>query len=294
VKKVIFYTEAQWAFGSIHTEFCRYLFNYGINGSLLDWKIAYTYQEIQELDQGKPIWCTEPHAVPILRDFGIPDQRIFLIAHSVADVEWAAENIPEWPHRQFVVISKFLQEVARTSGLYENAQMQHIGTNTYDFVMPSATELRRVGYAGTMRPEYQTNKRPELIQQVCERTGLEFVVAETYHNSFVTMPGFYRSVDCVVVASQHEGDGMISLEAAASGRMVISTPVGHWPELCSGGGGLDLPVDAEALVDQLTAYLTMYRDNPTLFAYKCANIQSYSQRYNWERVAPQWAKLMSL
>jgi glycosyltransferase involved in cell wall biosynthesis len=132
-----------------------------------------------------------------------------------------------------------------------------------------------------------------LIQEACKNAGLEFVIAESYHNSFITMPGFYRNVDCVVIASQHEGDGMVSLEAGASGRLVISTPVGHWPELCSGGGGLDLPIEPEALVGQLTAYFKMYQDNSTLFSRRCANIQKYAKNYDWKYVAPNWAELFS-
>ena len=293
MKKVIFYTEAKWAFGSIHNEFCKYLFEHGINGSLLDWSVPYNYFEMQELDQGQPIWCTEPHAAPILREFGIPVERIVLIAHSIADVEWTAAHIDPRIYRKYVVISEFLADTAMQVGFGYRPHIQHIGTNTHDFNMPPAVELNKVGYAGTLRAEYQENKRPWLIQEACKNAGLEFVIAESYHNSFITMPGFYRNVDCVVIASQHEGDGMVSLEAGASGRLVISTPVGHWPELCSGGGGLDLPIEPEALVGQLTAYFKMYQDNSTLFSRRCANIQKYAKNYDWKYVAPNWAELFS-
>lgn len=292
--KLIFYTEALWAFGSLHSELCKALYSEGVNAILMDWKIPYTIQEMQEIDVLEPIWCTEPHGTEVLvKQYGIPPERIVLIAHSIADVEWTVSNINPKEYKDYVVISEFLADTAVYSGFGYRPKVQHIGANVNDFQFAPATELRRVGYAGTTRPEYQSNKRPELIQEACNRVGLEFVVAEGYHNTFITMPGFYKTVDAVVVASLHEGDGMISLEAGAAGRFVCSTPVGHWPELCAGGGGFELPVNATDLVDQLEAYFSHYMANPKHFARECKNIQDYSQRYDWSIVAPKWAKIFS-
>jgi glycosyltransferase involved in cell wall biosynthesis len=292
VKKVIFYTEALWAFGSLHSELCKVLYGQGVNAILMDWKIPYTVAEMQEIDATGPIWCTEPHAIEVLvKQYGISPSRIVLICHSIADVEWAMDNINPDEYRQFIVISNFLAGVAADRGYMP--WVQHIGANVHDFDYHHATELRRVGYAGTTRAEYAENKRPELIQRACEIAGLEFVTAEHYHNTFVTMPGFYKTVDAVVVASRHEGDGMISLEAGAAGRLVLSTPVGHWPELCENGGGITLPTDPDGIVEALVAHFTYFKDNPQEFAYICSGIQQYAKRYDWSKVAPAWAHLLS-
>jgi hypothetical protein len=51
MKKVAFFFEPDWAFGSVHYELFKYLWNEDYNCHLLAWNKAYTVDELQELDK---------------------------------------------------------------------------------------------------------------------------------------------------------------------------------------------------------------------------------------------------
>jgi hypothetical protein len=50
MKKIIFYVEPNWAFGSIHSELAKYLWSSGFDCKILPWNQSYTWAEMQELN----------------------------------------------------------------------------------------------------------------------------------------------------------------------------------------------------------------------------------------------------
>jgi len=42
MKKILFFIEDNWAFGSIHNALCKELYKYDIYSNLLNWKVSYT------------------------------------------------------------------------------------------------------------------------------------------------------------------------------------------------------------------------------------------------------------
>jgi len=70
-------------------------------------------------------------------------------------------------------------------------------------------------------------KRGRLAQSCAEEAGLEF--KRTEDTPMDQMPDFYASIDALIMPSLQEGAGLPALEAAAAGRLVIGTPVGHFP-----------------------------------------------------------------
>ena len=122
-----------------------------------------------------------------------------------------------------------------------------------------------------------------------KNAGLELKLAHGYHNSYVTMAGYYPTVDALIVASTEEGAGLPALEASAAGRLVISTPVGLWQSL-SGGTGHTVPIDDARFVEEVTALLEFYRDNADAYQAKCQEIQAHSACYDWSQVIDAWAR----
>lgn len=57
----------------------------------------------------------------------------------------------------------------------------------------------------------------------------------------------------MIIASTEEGAGLPALEAAAAGRLVISTPVGHWPERAGSEKGITVPIEESAFTEQVIA-----------------------------------------
>src|SRR5205807_3453635 len=110
-------------------------------------------------------------------------------------------------------------------------------------------------------------KRGELAEAAAAAAGLEFKVAGSTANqiSFHDMPDFYRSVDAVLVPSVTEGAQLPIREAAAAGRLVISTPVGDFPLRASQGIGSVAPIEAHKYKKFVAERLQYYRDNPADF-----------------------------
>ena len=168
-----------------------------------------------------------------------------------------------------------------------------VGINYQSFFTKLSPELRTVGYAGAINPDniHRQIKRPWLVEQVTEQSGLTFRAAHAYHNTWISMPGFYHAVDAVIVASTEEGAGLPALEASAAGRLVISTPVGLWLSK-SADSGHTVPVEESEFISKTLELLNFYRDNPTAYQEKCHSTQIHAQNYDWNRIIHHWIKLL--
>ena len=169
-----------------------------------------------------------------------------------------------------------------------------LGIDYWNFHAPVAKRLTSVGYAGAYRVEHNAHiKRTELVDQICEQTGLPLKVALHYHNLFTTMQGFYPQVSAVIISSTHEGAGLPALEAAAAGRLVLSTPVGHI-ERIGPKGFVELPLNAEELVLRGVEILNYYKNNPTEYELRCTQMQEHAKTYDWSAgPISQWVQLLS-
>ena len=311
MKRIIFYTESEWAFGSIHYELSKYLFSHGVNAEVLPWNRQYRKAEMTELAGMVDTFVTSPQGYTKLADhYKINPKRIIMIVHARLDLVdlIKQKGLGEFTKpKQLVVISKHLQLLAKELGVKRIPKLLYLGVNTDLYMTAPSTSLQTVGYAGAFHireefdddlidSDYQAQnslKRAYLVQEAAQKAGLKLRVAQLYHNSFVTMPGFYRKVDCVVVSSSQEGAGLPALEAAAAGRLVISTPVGHWPERALKGGGLSVPIDEKQFVAETAKLLLFYKDHPKEFAEKCRAIQKYAKGYDWNEVISDWIKLLA-
>jgi glycosyltransferase involved in cell wall biosynthesis len=95
--------------------------------------------------------------------------------------------------------------------------------------------------------------RAELERSVAN-LGLAAAVTFLGHVPRASMPDRYRAATVVLIASRHEGQSMVAVEAAASGRPVVGTRVGVLPEL--GAGAETVAVgDASGLAAALAGVL---------------------------------------
>jgi glycosyltransferase involved in cell wall biosynthesis len=100
-------------------------------------------------------------------------------------------------------------------------------------------------------------------------------------------------VDAILVTSTSEGFGLTALEAAAAGRLCISTPVGYFPQLASSGAGIAAPLDAADYRRFASDTLRNYKDNPAAYKDKCIAIQHAARQFDWEQVIGDWVALLS-
>jgi glycosyltransferase involved in cell wall biosynthesis len=296
-KRIVFYIEPEWAYGVIHYDLVKLLHEQGVIASLLPWNRAYTVQEITDLVDVVDAVVTVPHGLGGLQQhFNVSADRCIVMCHSIHDLE-LLQGLGDTVIAQvidYAVVSEFLKQQSIEMGITRIPKVTVLGIMTEAFATEPAKQLSVLGYAGAWSDERGSRliKRTELIRQVCDIVKLELRVAATYHNSFVTMAGFYRTVDGVLVASAYEGAGLPCLEAAAAGRLVVSTPVGHWDRVTP-TGAIEVPIDAEQYVSRTVETIVFYQNNPAEYRNRCAQILEHAKRYDWQYHIHDWVELFT-
>ena len=289
--------EPTWAYGTIHYELCKYLWTYGFDCKLLPWNQSYTLEEMQELIDTTDLFVTTPHGWRLLGyNYKIFDaKQCVVISHSKLDMDELIEmhGLGDFDkfHR-YGAVSEWLGEVSTQLGITRPAFITPLGINTNSFYSKPNDSLQTIGCMGLGQVGVHQNiKRPWLLEIATSRAVLPLRAASSYHHSFVTMPGFYKSVDAVLIASTEEGAGLPLLEAGAAGKLVISTPVGHWKR--AGEQGADLvPIQEDEFIEKTVELLSYYKSNPEKYRQRCLEIQHHAQSYDWKYVIDKWIEIL--
>jgi glycosyltransferase involved in cell wall biosynthesis len=128
------------------------------------------------------------------------------------------------------------------------------------------------------------------LRQRRDGLGLEERVSFVGHVPDDDLPHWHRAADLFVLPTMaHEGFGLVTAEALASGTPVVGTPIGATPELL-------LPLDprlvsrgtdAEALADAIRTGLHLATPE---FRQRCR--QYAEERLSWKGVGPSWDALL--
>jgi len=295
MKQVVFFTEPEWAFGTIHYELTKYLFGYDVNATVMPWNRQYSQLEVAELSDKIDYFVATPYGVAILIDrYRVAPEKCIAVAHARMDIECLMTFLPEYRAQLagYAVVSDWLRQQSAELCVERIPAVTPIGINYNSFFTWPSKELRTVGYAGAINPDniHRHIKRPWLIESAAAQAELSLKIAHGYHNSWATMPGYYKSVDCVIVASTEEGAGLPALEAAAAGKLVISTPVGIWLAR-AGDSGHTVPIEETEFVRQTVELLNYYKNSPGDYQIKCAETQQHARRYDWTNVIQSWVEL---
>ena len=150
-----------------------------------------------------------------------------------------------------ILVTKSRQYFNKLAQVYDEEKIRlayHV--NDYDLFKPlelgvshrikkEKSKKFRVGYVGRDCVTSNENKGHFLIRAACEIIGLdrvEYVVAGFDNRlSYDQMPDFYRSLDVVICASNHEGAPNSMLEAGLCGVPIITTRVGQIQEMIEDG-----------------------------------------------------------
>lgn len=294
-RRVVFFIEPEWAYGSIHYELCKYLWAYDIDCRVMPWLKPYDRGEFTDLVNSVDLVVSNTGVTSALAAYNMPLNKLVLMAHGDFDIDLYV-NEPHFDLRDcagYAVITNRLVGYSQSRGVACVPTVAHVGINTNTFYQPVAKTLERVGYAGAWGDRHSIElKRPYLTERAANQAGLDFHAAVWRQNSFTTMPGWYGSVGAVMVASTNEAACMPSLEAGAAGRLMLTTPVGSWPDRISPTGGIALPLEVDAYVAEATAHLLFYKNNPEAYRHKCEQIQEHAQSYDWSKVIHEWVELL--
>jgi len=299
MKRVLFYTQNAWAFGSIHQALCKELYQHNIHADVLDWKQTYSPAEWRLLNSVYDVFVTNPDAVMYLYKEGIPFNKIVVIAHAQWDLylscrEHGLDFFNEV--RGFAVISSILVSKSQELGIVKKPKITPLGIHFDLFYSDIHSELKNVGYAGvktTFNFSGVEIKRGHLAEQaVSNVAGLQLVPHAFYYH--LCMPGYYKNIDCVIQSSLEEGGGLPAMEGAAAGRLIIGTPAGYLEENGAKGAGVLVPFDETGFLKETTEYLTYYRDNPAEYRQKCESIQQFArENYDWSVVIQKWIEVLA-
>lgn len=310
MKHVVFFIDHEWAFGSIHHELAKYLWPHNYNCYVLPWEKRYTKEEILELNDKIDLWVVNPHGYMFLKyAYNIPPDKCSVIAHAPLDMEEYGHkyDLRDFDYiRHFGVTSNYLKQYAKYLKINREPVICSLGLNYNSFHTEPNRELKTIGFAGSYhereefsnaqiqnnlaQPKYK--KRGYLVREIAAITNLNFSIASRYHNSFITMPGFYKSVDCVIVASTEEGYGLPLIEAGAAGKLVIGTPVGCWNDLLQDKGGIQVPIDENLFMEKAIETLLYYKDRPAEYRDKCKEIQEHAKKYDWSYHIDSWLQVL--
>jgi glycosyltransferase involved in cell wall biosynthesis len=312
MKRVVFYFEPNWAFGTVHYELFKYLWGYGFNCHLLPWNQSYTREEMLELNETTDLFVTTPHGWRFLgyNYKTVKPEQCVIISHAKLDMTelihyHGFEDFDKF-HR-YACVSQWLVDLSKELGISRPAELTPVAINFNTFYSPPNDRLRVVGYTGSFhqkqefgqdmiesslaQPKY--HKRGWLVKEAVDRAGLEFKVAQPYHHSFITMPGFYKRIDAIVAASTEEGAGLPVMEGGAAGKLVISTAVGHWNTRIGDSGGYAVPIEEQEFLEKTVEILSFYKNNPDQYRKRCLEIQEHAKSYDWKYVIDKWVDILS-
>jgi glycosyltransferase involved in cell wall biosynthesis/predicted O-methyltransferase YrrM len=297
--KVLIYGYPQWSHGRVYYDLSKQLHRRGYIVDIINWQENH-HAYIADLIQFYDLFMTALDGVRILADgYGVPYDRIIALSHSELDIKMLIEQKDVEVFDRFAsygVISEFVYCASLIKGVQRVPQVVSPGINFTEFYSKISECLSTVGYASSMSLKiYDIEcKRGDLAEAAASEAGLEFRVAGSAGNqtSFHDMPEFYRSVDAVLTSSISEAGQLPVMEAAAAGRLVIGTPVGHFPRKAYEGGGILAPIEAGKFKAFTVETLRYYRDNPAAYQDKCHAIQEAARKFDWKYTIDDWVELI--
>ncbi len=299
--KIMIYGYTKWSHGRVYYDLSKHLHRLGYIVDILDWQVSQAGHMV-ELSPYYDLFMTSLDGVGSLVDiYGVPYDRIIAISHHELDIRMLIERKGIDVFDKFAsygVVSEFLYSASLMRGVARAPMVASLGINYADFRCDISERLQTVGYASSMSVKtYGIEwKRGDLAEAAAREAGLAFKVAGWTGNqiSFHDMPEFYRSVDAVVTSSISEAAQLPVMEAAAAGRLVICTPVGHFPQRAYQGGGIMAPIEDEKFTAFTAAMLRYYKDNPAAYVDKCRSIQEAARKFDWQYAIGDWVALIEL
>ena len=297
--KILIYGYTKWSHGRVYYDLCKHLHRRGYIVNILDWQVSQA-GHMAELAPYYDLFMTSVDGVGSLVDiYGVPYDRIVAISHHELDIRMLIERKGIDVFDKFAaygVVSEFLYSASLMRGVARAPMVASLGINYADFHSDISERLQTVGYASSMSVKtYGIEwKRGDLAEAAAREAGLAFKVAGWTGNqiSFHDMPEFYRSVDAVLVSSLSKSGPLPILEAAAAGRLVIGTPVGHFPLKANQGGGILAPMEPEKYKAFTATTLRYYKDNPAAYIDKCRAIQDAARQFDWKYAIGDWIELI--
>jgi len=231
--RILFFTEHTWAFGYIYHQVSKHLHAHGIDSDVLNWKNSYRIDEIQWALNTYD-YILSPEISVLIDDYQVPVGRLIFQPHGEPDLLYMIDNKGLLVFDEiagFFSLSNSITNSAMTMGVTRVPYLTPQGIDCSRYNWPLPTSCQNVGYSAVMTRQNRYGveiNRGHLAQAATQKAGLNFYNIESV--CWQSIPSFYNNIDAYLMSSLQEGAPVPPLEACASGRLVIGTPVGHWSE----------------------------------------------------------------
>ena len=299
MKRIAFFTYNEWAFGSIHKALIKELYKNGIDSNIIDWNISYSREEFNAFMDTYDVFVTVPgNAVTALLSYGVPYSNIIAIAHGRYDIQFGISEGNDFnAFRAYGGVSSDLSHFSQQNGINKEFFVVRNGINFDEFYRPVAENLNVIGYSGVIEKDNPHSnikdwKRGYLVQDIASKTDTKLHLPT--QRSHLAMSAYYKDIDCLMVSStEQESCGLPLLEAAAAGRLPISTLTGINRDF-NKPTGIILPMDEELYLSGGINVINTLKENPHLFNQLCTNAQEFARmHYDWSVVIDNWIILLT-
>jgi hypothetical protein len=299
MKRIAFFTYNEWAFGSIHKALIKELYKNGIDSNIIDWNISYSREEFNAFMDTYDVFVTVPgNAITALLSYGVPYSSIIAIAHGRYDIQFGISEGNDFNAlRAYGGVSSDLSYFSQQNGINKEFHVVRNGINFDEFYRPVAEELNVIGYSGVIEKDNPHSnikdwKRGYLVQDIASKTDTKLLLPSK--RSHLAMSAYYKDIDCLMVSStEQESCGLPLLEAAAAGRLPISTLTGINRDFDK-PTGIILPMEEEGYLSGGINCINLLKENPHLFNQLCTNAQEFARmHYDWSVVIDNWITLLT-
>ena len=297
-KKVVFFTEPKWAFGSIHSSLCKILYP-EINGEVLNFFDEYTWEEMKDIDANTDLWVTN-WPWHLISKYGISPRKIAFIAHARWDLHTTLRDMPQnirLDLNRISVISQDLSDYYHTQsmafGCYPRVTRLGIHYDRFAEIGKKCpvTRIQNIGIMGAYESYNffgEEIKRGRLVEETIRELNLEsefkFNLIRYPKGHYLASPNRYAGLDCVVMASTEEGGGLPMIEGAAAGRLCMGTCVGYHYY----GGGIALPTKEEDFKTCMKEQLKSLNRSPNVIQYWIDCGSKEAQAFDWSNRRKEW------
>jgi glycosyltransferase involved in cell wall biosynthesis len=297
--RILVYGYPRWSHGRVYYDIAKQLYPKGYILDIANWQMDHAACMNDLLGYYRLIMTSPDGVRALAADYGVPYERMIIVSHQEMDIRMLIEQQGVEVFEGFAgygVVSYDLYCSSLLQGVRRLPKVVSLGVDFDEFFCEPPEQLETVGYASSMAvTTYGVEwKRGHLAERAAKESGLNFKVAGSTGDqvSFHDMPAFYGSVEAVIASSISEGAGLPVMEAAAAGRLVIGTPVGHFPLKAYQGGGIIAPIEPEKFVSFAADTLRYFKARPSEFVAKCHSIQEAARQFDWKYSINDWIEFV--
>ena len=291
--RVAFFIEPKWAFGAIHYALTKEFFKLGIYADVISWDRKWSHDEMKSLSLVYDYFMSTPYGIGVLHtQCNIELEKCIAVLHSKWDANFL--NFDTNKLKSIGSITPQIVGVMREKDVTRDIKIVRNGIHFDFFYQKPATRLTTLGYSGTFNTNFGDKnwKRSDIALEIQTKTGMRTNFRKD-HVHYTTMPYYYSQVDCVLVTStDYEACGLPIMEAAASGRLPITSNIGIVKD-CPGAPFPIMKYDRDEFVRDAVCFLQGFGSHEKTFHHLCKLSQEYArEHYDWSVVIDDWANLV--